>query len=167
MPIENPTIGKSSAASPAIIHNPTIILNPTIERPAADNTASDDTASNDTASDDDSLPKILTPAEARPLRKLESGARSQEPEDREQKTGDKGPGPKLLEARPLDLNSPLTAHPSPLTSSPGDGLAPVPSPVSWKFLGMVLCVGLLLPLGLAALRSYNRRILSKQPAILQ
>jgi pilus assembly protein CpaC len=63
---------------------------------------------------DAGLPKVIVPAEAKPLRSRESGVGSQEP--------------KRVEARPLTLEAPLTSHLSPLTSAGDDDvLAPIVS----------------------------------------
>ena len=124
LPIENHTLKNHT------LDNPKIIINPTIEG---------------------TLPRIISPAEAKPLRGAkplqsappstagpassgtrESGDRSQESEvgDREsgvgsQESGDKSRGPKLIEARPLELGAPLTTHDSPLSPSADDGLPPI------------------------------------------
>ena len=65
-----------------------------------------------------SLPEIIAPADAKPLSGQESAARSQE-------SGTRSQGPKRVEAKPLELNAPLSTHPSPLTSSSDDGLPPI------------------------------------------
>ena len=124
LPIENHTIENHTIENHTLknhtLDNPKIIINPTIEG---------------------TLPRIISPAQAKPLRSAVGNALRGVPEsedrsresgigDREsgagsRDVGEKRQGPRLIEARPLELGAPLTTHDSPLSPSADDGLPPI------------------------------------------